>query len=74
MKKLTFLAGFATGAVLVRWWRPLLKETIKAGIQAEGKINELAQVAREEIEDVATEATEEMIQDSQPEQTASVVC
>ncbi len=74
MKKLTFLAGLATGAVLVRWWRPLLKETIKAGIQAEGKINELAQVAREEIEDVATEATEEMIQDSQPEQTASVVC
>ena len=74
MKKLTFLAGLATGAALVQWWRPLLKETIKAGIQAEGKINELAQVAREEIEDVATEATEEMIQESQPDQTASVVC
>ena len=73
MKKLTFLMGFAAGAIVTRWWRPIMKETIKAGIQAEGKINELTQIAREELEDVATEATEEVIKERQSEQAESAV-
>lgn len=63
MKKLVFFIGIILGAVVTRWWRPILKETIKAGLGAEGKINELAQIAREEVGDLATEATEEVIQE-----------
>lgn len=65
MKKLTFVVGVATGVVLARWWRPILKETIRAGIQAEGTINEMVQVVREELQDVVAEATEK------PERTVS---
>lgn len=57
-KQLTFVVGVATGVALARWWRPLLKETIRAGLQAEGTINKMVQVAREEIQDVVAEATE----------------
>jgi len=54
----TFVFGVATGVALAYWWRPLLKGTIRAGIQAEGTINKMVQVAREELQDVVAEATE----------------
>lgn len=60
MKKTSFIVGILSGIFLAQWWRVLIKEGIKAGIVASHKIEELSQVAREELEDVAAEATEEL--------------
>ena len=34
MKILTLAVGMVAGAVLTHWWRPILKETLRAGIKA----------------------------------------
>lgn len=60
MKVLPLLVGVVTGAVLTHWWRPILRETIRAGIQAENKMNEVLHVVREEIQDVAAEVVEKV--------------
>lgn len=58
MKILSLAVGVVAGAVLTHWWRPILKETMRAGIKAENKVNEMLQVVREELQDVAAEATD----------------
>jgi hypothetical protein len=60
LKKMLFIGGFVSGAVLTGYWRTVAKQGIKLGIQAGGKIGEIAQKAREELEDVTAEATEEL--------------
>ena len=59
-----FLTGLAAGVALTYWWRPLAKRGMRLGIQATHKLNELSQKAREELEDVAAEATAETAQPS----------
>lgn len=70
MKKTLFLTGLVSGVVLANWWRELAKEGIKLGIQAGHKINEISQKAKEELEDVAAEATAELVQPGQDQQAA----
>jgi chaperonin GroEL (HSP60 family) len=70
MKKAIFLTGLVSGVVLARWWRELAKEGIKFGIQAGHKINEISQKAKEELEDVAAEATTELSTSQQEPQAA----
>jgi hypothetical protein len=65
MKKTLYLAGLVSGVVLTHWWRSLAKEGIKFGIQAGQRLNEISQKAREELEDVAAEATHELAQQEQ---------
>lgn len=60
MNKTIFLGGLVIGSVVTKYWRVLAKEGIKAGIVASGRFEELAQVAREELEDVTAEATSEL--------------
>lgn len=60
MKKVFFVGGFFSGVVLASCWRTVAKQGIKLGIQTGQKIGEIAQTAREELEDVAAEATEEL--------------
>ena len=62
MKKTTFLLGLLSGLFLANWWRSLLKEGIKAGILASKRVEELSHVAREELQDVAAEVTQELSQ------------
>jgi hypothetical protein len=65
MKKTLFVAGLVSGVVLTQWWRSLAKEGIKFGIQAGQRLSEISQKAREELEDVAAEATHELAQQEQ---------
>lgn len=60
MKKILFAGGFLSGVLLASFWRTVAKEGIKFGIQAGSKVGEIAQKAREELEDVTAEATEEL--------------
>ena len=66
MKKTMFFAGLVSGVVLSRWWRSLAKEGIKLGIHAGQRLSEMSQKAREEIEGVAAEATQETSPQEQP--------
>lgn len=65
MKKTLFVAGLVSGVVLTRWWRSLAKGGIKLGIQAGQRLNEISQKAREELEDVAAEATHDIARQEQ---------
>lgn len=65
MKKTLFVAGLVSGVVLSNWWRSLAKGGIKLGIQAGQRLTEISQRAREELEDVAAEATQEATQQEQ---------
>jgi hypothetical protein len=65
MKKTLFVAGLVSGVVLTNWWRSLAKEGIKLGIHAGQRLHEISQKAREELEDVAAEATQEISQQEQ---------
>lgn len=60
MKKSLFIGGVIVGSVVTRWWRVIAKEGIKAGILAGERFEELAHIAREELEDVTAEATAEL--------------
>lgn len=60
MKKVFFVGGLFSGVVLANCWRTVAKHGIKLGIQTGQKIGEIAQTAREELKDVAAEATEEL--------------
>lgn len=62
MNKTVFVGGLVIGSVLTKWWRVIAKEGIKAGMVAGERFEELAQVAREELEDVTAEATSELEQ------------
>jgi hypothetical protein len=66
MKKVFFVGGLVSGVVLANYWRTVAKEGIKLGIQAGSKLGEVAQKAREELEDVTAEATEELSTKQQP--------
>ncbi len=60
MKLVLFGTGLASGVVLTHFWRVLVKEGIKLGMQAGVRLNQISQKAREEIEDVAAEANAEL--------------
>lgn len=64
MKK-TFLVGLALGVVISQFWRPLAKTGIKTGIRVGRKVKELSQQAMEDLNDMAAEAGEEIMQEDQ---------
>jgi hypothetical protein len=66
MKKKTafLLGGFVLGVGVGKYWREITKQGIKAGIQAAQKFDEISQVAREELADVAAEAQSELSNES----------
>jgi hypothetical protein len=66
MKKVFFVGGLFSGVVLANYWRTVAKQGIKLGIQAGSKLGEVAQKAREELEDVTAEVTEELATKPQP--------
>lgn len=66
MKKVFFVGGLVSGVVLANYWRTVAKEGIKLGIQAGSKFGEIAQKAREELEDVTAEVAEELSKKPQP--------
>lgn len=68
-KKSLFLGGIitgvASGVVLSQTWKVLMKEGIKAGILAGRKIREVSQQAMEDVEDIAAEAAQEVVEHDQ---------
>jgi len=70
MKKLVFLIGFVSGGVLIGKWRVVAKHSIKGGILASRKIKEVSEQVREDLQDVAAEATEEIHKKDQEAESA----
>ena len=66
MNIFTLAVGVVAGAVLSRWWRPILRETVRAGMNAETKVNEVLHVVREELQDVVAEVTEKSDEAGEP--------
>jgi len=60
MKKITYVLGLASGVALACSWRFLAKEGIKAGVKAKRKLQEVSQMAMDDIEDVSAEAFGEL--------------
>ena len=65
MKKLAFLAGFASGCFLALNWKTVTKQGIKAGVKAGRKVREVSRQALDDIEDVAAEAMDELAREEQ---------
>ena len=60
MKKVMFLAGLLSGAVLAQNWRVLAKGGMKAGDQAGRWLSETTQQAMEDLADMRAEVLEEL--------------
>jgi hypothetical protein len=70
MKKLMFLVAFASGAVVATKWRVVAKQSIKGGILASRKLKEMSEQVKEDLQDVAAEATEEILRKDQEAESA----
>ena len=60
MKKVMFLAGLVSGAVLAQNWRVLAKGGIKVGYQTGRWLSETTQQAMEDLADMRAEVLEEL--------------
>jgi hypothetical protein len=65
MKKLVFVVGFISGAIVVHKWRTVAKHSIKGGILAARKLKEISEQVKEDLEDVTAEATDEILKENE---------
>lgn len=65
MKKTTYLFGVISGVLVAQYWRPLFKESVKAGVRAGRVMRRVSAQAMEEMEDANAEAMEELAQQDQ---------
>ncbi|MET0647632.1 MAG: hypothetical protein ABW208_13530 [Pyrinomonadaceae bacterium] len=65
MKTRTYLLGLASGLVLARYWKPLVKEGIKVGVLAGRQIKQVSDQVMEDLEDASVEAFEELQEQEQ---------
>jgi hypothetical protein len=60
MKKTAYVVGIASGLILARSWKFLLKEGIKAGVVAGRKIKTVSDQVLADMEDASAEAFDEL--------------
>ncbi len=56
----SFLLGTILGGLAVKYSREIIKGVLKGGIRASRKLAEMQQEVREDLEDLAAEAKQEM--------------
>lgn len=60
MKKTTYVVGIASGLLLARYWKVIVKEGIKAGVMAGQQIKKVSDQVLEDMEDASAEAFDEL--------------
>ena len=60
MKKPVYIVGLASGLILARSWKFLVKEGIKAGVRAGREVKKVSDQVLEDLEDASAEAFDEL--------------
>jgi hypothetical protein len=67
MNKAVYVFGIATGVILACSWKFIVREGVKAGVQAGRAIRTVADQAVEDLEDASAEAMDELAREEQRE-------
>lgn len=67
MKRTIYLLGVVSGVVIAKYWKPLVKEGVKAGVRAGQAVRRVSEEALEDIQDASAEALEELAQQDRKE-------